>query len=100
MRLRLSEAVNTGAELMNRRTNRNCGKMTIEGSMNMYSYYEIYECPSVPTMNGKYIGATPIMEQALNARDRHNAEIVHGAKAGAYWMVKGVLSNGDRIVFL
>ena len=32
-----------------------------------YIAYEVYECPIKPTECGKYIGKTPIYEQAFNA---------------------------------
>ena len=43
----------------------------------MYDWYEIYECPKAPTETGRYIVASPILEQAQNAVGRHNADVRH-----------------------
>lgn len=61
----------------------------------MYDWYEIFACPSAPTERGQYIGATPIYEQAENAVTNHNRQ-TNGAK----WFIKGVRSNGERVVLL
>lgn len=66
----------------------------------MYAWYEVYECPSAPSDSGRYIGATPVKEQAFSAAERHNAEIRHRAKTGKFWFVKGVLHSGERVTFL
>lgn len=65
----------------------------------MFSFYEVYECPEKPTERGRYIGASPVYDQAAQAVERHNAEYRHG-KARSAWFLKGVLPNGDRVVFL
>ena len=65
----------------------------------MYSFFEVYACPSAPTEKGSYIGASPVYEQAQGAVDRHNAEIRRGA-AGSAWFVRGVRSDGTRVTFL
>lgn len=65
----------------------------------MYDWYEVYECPDGPTEKGRYIGATPMREQAEQAAARHNAEVWHGA-AGSAWFVRGVRSDGTRVTFL
>lgn len=58
-----------------------------------YIYYKIYECPTKPTETGKYIGRTPILEQAFCA--------VHlAAEHGESYFVKGVKPDGTEVLFL
>ena len=73
--------------------------MSSKGVFCVYDWYEIYECPKAPTEAGRYIGASPILEQVQNAVDRHNAEVRHSG-VGSAWFVKGVRSNGEKVIFL
>lgn len=68
--------------------------------MTAYCFYEIYECPDTTTEKGKYIGASPILEQVISATDRHNAEVKHNAASGKLWFVKAVRNNGERVTLL
>lgn len=55
-------------------------------------YYEIYECPQIPTEEGKYFGKAQIEEQAES--------IVRNAKArGKRLFIKAVCSDGKKRYF-
>ena len=56
--------------------------------MENYIGYEIYECPKNPTEHGKYIGKTPILEQALKAC------------CGKNYFIKGIKPDGTKVLFL
>ena len=53
-----------------------------------YIKFEIYECPKNPAEHGEYIGSTPVWEQA------------QAAAAKGDRMIKGVTTNGDRVLLL
>lgn len=58
-----------------------------------YTSYEVYECPMKPTEYGKYIGKTPIYEQALNAC--RNAK-----EHGKSYFIKGIKSDGTKVLII
>lgn len=58
-----------------------------------YIGYEVYECPEKPTEYGKYVGKTPLIEQALKACE--NAETT-----GKSYFIKGVRADGIKVLFL
>lgn len=66
--------------------------------MTNFCFFEIWECPDKPTSKGKYVGASPISEQAFSAVERHNAESKR--TGGKMWFIKGVRNNGERVTFL
>lgn len=53
-----------------------------------YVKYEIYECPKNPTEYGKYIGSTPILEQAQAVAAKGNR------------LIKGVTADGGKVLLL
>lgn len=61
--------------------------------MEKYVGYAIYECPVSPTEYGKYIGKTPVLEQAI--------EVCEKAKAnGKSYFIKGIKADGTEVIFL
>lgn len=58
-----------------------------------YVGYAVYECPNCPTENGRYIGKTPIYEQAVTACE--NAKI-----QGKSYFMKGIKADGVEVMFL
>ena len=58
-----------------------------------YVGYAVYEGPSVPTQHGKYVGKTPIYEQA-------EAACENLAKSGKIPLMKGIKNDGTEVVFL
>lgn len=58
-----------------------------------YIGYEVYECPKNPTEHGKYIGKTPIYEQALDACN--NAK-----NHGESYFIKGIKADGTKVLFI
>lgn len=58
-----------------------------------YVAYAIYECPKKPTEKGKYIGKTPIFQQAMDACE--NAK-----KEGKNYFIKGIQEDGTEIILL
>lgn len=58
-----------------------------------YVGYAIYEGPDVPTEHGKYIGKTPIYEQA-------EAACANAATRGKIYIMKGIKKDGTQVVFL
>lgn len=64
----------------------------VEG-LEKYISFEVYEAPQNPTEEGKYISKTPIYEQAERAVKR-------AAKAGKSYFIKGVTSDGKKVLFL
>lgn len=61
--------------------------------MENYIRYEVYECPKSPTEHGKYIGKTPIYEQALNACN--NAK-----DCGKSYFIKGIKADGTKVLLI
>lgn len=57
-----------------------------------YVSFRIYECPEKPTETGKYIGGTPIFEQAFRA-------VRLAAEHGKSYFVKGVKPDGTEIPY-
>lgn len=57
----------------------------------------IYECPAMPTERGRYIGQTPIEEQAINAVENHNKNRDVNTPA---WFIYGITPSGEKIIFL
>lgn len=60
---------------------------------NKYVSYEIYKTPDKPTEHGKYIGKTPILEQAQVAVENAKAE-------GKSYFIMGVNERGEKVLFL
>lgn len=60
---------------------------------NEYIFFKIYECPTNPTETGKYIGSTPILEQAFCA-------VRLAAEHGKSYFIKGVKPDGTEVLFL
>ena len=61
--------------------------------MKNYIEYEIYECPKNPTEHGKYIGKTPIYEQALN--------VCNNAKdCKKNYFIKGIKLDGTKVLLI
>lgn len=58
-----------------------------------YVGYAIYEDPEQPTEHGKYIGKTPLIEQAISACE--NAD-----KEGKNYFIKGIQADGVEVLFL
>lgn len=61
--------------------------------MEKYTGYTIYECPTNPTEYGKYIGKTPILEQAVKVCETAKAD-------GKNYFIKGIKENGKEIIFM
>lgn len=61
--------------------------------MEKYIGYAIYECPARPTEYGKYIGKTPILEQAMKACEKAKVD-------GKNYFIKGIKADGTEIIFL
>lgn len=58
-----------------------------------YISYEIYECPTKPTEQGKYIGKTPIYEQAIN--------VLRIAKEnGKSYFLKGIKADNTKVLLI
>jgi hypothetical protein len=60
-----------------------------EANSGEYVGYEVYECPANPYEYGKYIGKTPIYEQAVKAKEE-----------GKNRFIKGVKHDGSRVMVL
>lgn len=58
-----------------------------------YVSYEVYECPANPYEYGKYIGKTPIYEQAVQA-------VQKAKEKGKNLFIKGVKHDGSRVMIL
>lgn len=61
--------------------------------MGKYVAYAVYECPKNPAEYGKYIGKTPILEQAIKACE--NAKI-----SGKNYFIKGIKADKTEVIFL
>lgn len=59
----------------------------------MFKSYKIYECPENPIEYGKYIGKTPILEQAIEACKK--AKVY-----GKSYCIKGVKTDETEVIFL
>lgn len=64
-----------------------------ESMRNQYSYYEVYEGAETPTGHGRYLGATPIYEQA-------EAAVRNAKTSGKVCFIKGVKPDGTKIYLL
>lgn len=64
-----------------------------ETMCNPYSYYEVYEGAETPTGHGRYLGATPIYEQA-------EAAVRNAKTSGKVCFIKGVKPDGTKVYFL
>ena len=64
-----------------------------EEIMENYIGYEVYECPKNPTEHGKYIGKTPIYEQALNA-------CKDAKEHGKNYFIKGIKPDGTKVLLI
>lgn len=58
-----------------------------------YAFYEVYECPTSPTDHGKYIGKTPIYEQAINTCNK-------AKECGKNYFIKGVKFDGTEVLLI
>ena len=58
-----------------------------------YVAYAIYECPASPTEYGKYIGKTPVLEQAVQACEKAKAN-------GKSYFIKGIKADGAEVIFM
>ena len=65
----------------------------IKEAQSKYKGFAIYECPEKPTEYGKYIGKTPLYEQAVTTCE--NAK-----KQGKSYFIKGIKEDGTEIVIL
>lgn len=61
--------------------------------MEKYIGFNIYECPKNPNEKGKYIGKTPIFEQAEKVCENAKAE-------GKSYFIKGVTPDGQEVLLL
>lgn len=61
--------------------------------MYKYKWYEVYECSQIPTEHGKYIGKTPILEQALTACEK-------AKECGLFYFIYGIKADGSKVIFL
>lgn len=61
--------------------------------MGNYIGFAIYECPKNPTEHGKYIGKTPVLEQAIMACAMAKA-------SGKSYFIKGIQVDGTEVVIL
>lgn len=61
--------------------------------MEKYVGYAVYECPKNPTEHGKYIGKSPILQQAMTACVRAKA-------VGKSCFIKGIKTDGTEVVIL
>lgn len=61
--------------------------------MEKYIGYAVYECPKSPTEYGKFIGKTPVLEQAVNACEKAKAD-------GKSYFIKGIKADGTEVIFL
>ena len=61
--------------------------------MEKYVGYEIYGCSKHPQKHGRYIGKTPILEQAL-------AVCKNAKKRGESYFMYGIKANGEKVLFL
>lgn len=61
--------------------------------METYVEFRVYECPDKPNEKGKYIGKTPILDQAV--------AVCIAAKAhGGNYFIKGVRADGTEVLLL
>ena len=58
-----------------------------------YAYYKVYEGAKSLTENGKYIGKTPIFEQAVGAVEKAREE-------GKIYFIKAVDNSGKEYTLL
>lgn len=58
-----------------------------------FAFYEVYQSPENPQDTGRYIGKSPILEQAIVACN--NAQ-----KEGKIYFLKGVTHDGRRVLIL
>ena len=58
-----------------------------------YTWFEVCECPKNPTEEGKYVGKTPVYEQALTACEKAKAN-------GKTYFIKAVKADGTKVVLL
>lgn len=61
--------------------------------MENYIGFAVYECPENPHEHGKYIGKTPMFEQAMTACERAKAN-------GKNYFIKGLKADGMEVVIL
>lgn len=61
--------------------------------MGNYIGFTIYECPKNPTEYGKYIGKTPVFEQAVKACETAKAN-------GKFYFIKGIKADGTEVIFM
>lgn len=61
--------------------------------MEKYVAYAVYECPKSPTEYGKFIGKTPVLEQAVEACQKAKED-------GKSYFIKGVKADGTEVIFI
>lgn len=61
--------------------------------MEKYVAYAVYECPKSPTEYGKFIGRTPVLEQAVEACEIAKA-------SGKSYFIKGIKEDGTEVIFM
>lgn len=62
--------------------------------------YLIYECPGYPGASGRYIGQTPIEEQAVSAVKNHNERRAEDGYSCPAWFIYGITPSGEKVIFL
>lgn len=62
--------------------------------------YLVYECPSYPGASGRYIGQTPIEEQAVSAVKNHNERRAEDGYTYPAWLIYGLTPSGEKVIFL
>lgn len=58
-----------------------------------FAFYEVFKCPENPQDTGRYIGKTPVLEQAVAACN-------NALKDGKLYFIKGVTYDGRRKTIL
>lgn len=61
--------------------------------MEKYVAYAVYECPKSPTEYGKYVGKTPVLEQAVKACEM-------AKESGKSYFIKGIKADGTEVIFM
>lgn len=61
--------------------------------MEKYVAYAVYECPKSPKDYGKFIGKTPLLEQAMEACEK-------AKQNGKSYFIKGVKADGTEVIFI
>lgn len=67
---------------------------------NTFLRYLVYECPASPGTSGRYIGQTPIKEQAVSAVNNHNERRAEDGYTYPAWFIYGLTPSGEKVIFL